>query len=725
MRGLDFGKYKGIIVSVALFILLDASVLVLNFYMSFEIADDAVGVNLAGRQRMLSQRMMKSLLDSRYSINDPNEFDRSIKELILTRNLFDSTLAAFDKGGRIKSADDSLVDLSPVESQKSIDSIKSAYQIWTPYLKAIDQVLAEATSGKPAATNAMLNQWLDEAIIFGQANNLPLLKLMNDLTVDQELVATSKAETLRWIQTVGITLAIINFFIIMFHFLAQLRRSDAIIDAAREETTNILTTVNEGLFLLDKDLVIGSQHSKELNFIFERDNISGLTFEALMNQLVTDKELKTATSFINLMFEKKVKEKLISDLNPLNQVEIHFRNQSGSYISKYLKFDFNKVIGTADTPLILVTVTDITRQTLLAKELEQEKSKSEDQLQILSSIIHTPAKTLEQFIQQAYTTFETVNSHLRKSEITQQAYRSKIDFIFNEIHRFKGESGALELNHFATLSHEFEDSLSELRDKPELVGQDFIRLTVKLEELIQYTQNVEELAQKVAGINHYQNQDTPSTTDTQQPSISWEHLPRMAAELADRQRKKVKLICTGLSEILLPENTYKLVNTICIQFIKNSITHGVETPFVRRLSKKPEEARIDVRLSRIEDNQIELTIMDNGRGIDTEQVKSKAVEKGLATEEEVSRWGKDKIFEMISRSGFSTAKVVTQDAGRGVGMNLIKEQIENIGGKLFYSTQPGRFCCFIVSLPLETSSTKMHTDDEDGISPEAHGACVA
>ena len=96
----DFGKYRGIIISIALFLLLDASVLLFNFYVSFEIADDAVGVNLAGRQRMLSQRMAKTLFVLDASRDDPIGFKTAFDELQLSKRLFDETLNAFNSGGR-------------------------------------------------------------------------------------------------------------------------------------------------------------------------------------------------------------------------------------------------------------------------------------------------------------------------------------------------------------------------------------------------------------------------------------------------------------------------------------------------------------------------------------------------------------------------------------------------------------------------------------------------
>ena len=87
---------------------------------------------------------------------------------------------------------------------------------------------------------------------YARANNVSLLNLMNSLTLELERVAGAKASQLRLIQAVAIVLAVVNFIIILWHFLGQLRRSDQALDAARKETQHILSTVNEGLFLLDK-----------------------------------------------------------------------------------------------------------------------------------------------------------------------------------------------------------------------------------------------------------------------------------------------------------------------------------------------------------------------------------------------------------------------------------------------------------------------------------------
>ncbi len=131
--GVRYGKYRGILMSVALFILLDASVMILNFYVSFEIADDAVGINLAGRQRMLSQRMAKTLYSLKSELPNSPEYLASVKELKNSESLFDETLTAFSQGGSTHSAGKNWVILPKVKSMDGQQFLTEAAEIWLPY----------------------------------------------------------------------------------------------------------------------------------------------------------------------------------------------------------------------------------------------------------------------------------------------------------------------------------------------------------------------------------------------------------------------------------------------------------------------------------------------------------------------------------------------------------------------------------------------------------------
>lgn len=692
--GHSMGKYRGILASIALFLLLDASVLMLNFYMSYQIADDAVGVNLAGRQRMLSQRMVKSLFELEHNLDVGAAIDAPRTELAQTVTLFDQTLTAFSQGGASTGASDEEVILQAVNAEAAQAALDEALIVWHPYRVRIEAVLAglerETFDIRPA---------LATAIAYARENNVALLTLMNDLTVELEQVAASKATRLRLIQTIGISLALINFLIILFHFLRQLRDSDRKIEAARQETTEILDTVQEGLFLLDRDLVIGNQHSKHLAEILGRTELAGQRFDAILTSLIGEADQDTATKFIGLLFEGRIKEKLVGDLNPLSEIRVFLPREKGLTESRYLSFNFSRVKVEGDLHHLLVTVRDITDRIRLAQELEASKARGEEQLGMLTGILHVNPALLESFITGTFETFNKVNQLLEQPAKDTRGLRAKIDNLFIEVHRFKGEAAALNLEIFEREAQAFEQEIAGLRQQDKLVGNDFLKLTVRLDRLIGYTHSIQQLAGKLATFGKVASHASVPVLPK-----SWQHLEDLAKKVASRQGKNVMLVTSGLTEQELPDDSRRLVSDLCIQFIRNAIAHGIETPDTRLESQKPETGRIDVRLVRLNDGKLELTVTDDGQGFDLDAIRERALASERWHPQEVEGWDSKRLTSLIFEPGFSTKNEADEDAGQGVGMDVVMRQVQSSRGRIRLSSRRGRYCRFEVTLPAPVAS---------------------
>lgn len=690
------GKYKSIVVSIALFLLLDASVLTLNFYISFKIADDAVGVNLAGRQRMLSQRTVKSLYELDSAPVGSEAYQLALQELTLSYTLFDRTLTAFDRGGLTRGADGNEVLLKLVESAEGRQAITDAKQLWAPYSAAIRAVINSADSGA-AQTN------LAQAISLAQANNVPLLGLMNQLTVDLEHVATSKATTLRYIQTAGISLAIINFLIIIFHFLSELRHNDRQLEAARQETEEILDTVSEGLFLMDDQHKIAGQHSASLPGMFGRESLSGTVFTELIKDLVKPKDLQTAERFIALLFRPDVKSNLIQDLNPLNEVELQIPDQNGGHRRCYLSFDFKRVLSDNEKN-VLVTVKDITQSILLAAELEQEKQRNEQQMEMLTGILHTNPEDLADFIAKSFAGFERINKILKDQSKTLGSLGRKLEKIFVEVHSFKGDASALGLENFADYGHQFEKRIKELQDMDAISGNDFLGLAVHLEGLIKYTEDIKGIADKLAQFADVASAGGDNKAPQPASSGKWQKLKELAELVSQREDKQVHVTLTGLSEHPFGQGVEALVNDLCVQFIRNAVVHSIEAKPQREEARKPSYGRIDVQLVELPSGELELSVTDDGQGIDYEKIRKRAVQTPAWSQAGVQQWDQKQLMKLIFEPGFSTADSVTTDAGQGVGMNVIKQRIVDAGGKLKIHNRTGAGCKFVVTLPKAAES---------------------
>ncbi|MCG8612453.1 MAG: ATP-binding protein [Pseudomonadales bacterium] len=702
MLKFDFGKYKGIIVSIALFLLLDASVLLLNFYISFEIAEDANDVNLAGRQRMLSQRMVKSLFDLDSALGTSADENRALTELQLTHDLFDTTLNAFIAGGSTMNAAKQEVMLSAVSSENGVQALKEAQLIWEPLHQKLQRVFKSFANG---VTDADLRVLLDDALNYSQANNLVLLRLMNDLTNELESVAASKATRLRMIQTVGISLAVLNFFIIMFHFLRQLRDSDRKIEAARQETVDILKTVNEGLFLVKSDLNIGSQYSERLLTILNRRDLRNESLESLLSNIVTEKDLKTALSFVGLLFNGKVKEKLIGDLNPLQEVEVNIANRDGGFETKYLSFDFARVTrrGTGESGTgaqeVLVTVTDVTARVRLERELEETKAHNEQQLEMLTSILHTDANLLGAFISQSFNRFQAINDNLRQPVKNNFSYRQKNDAIFREVHAFKGDASALGLNRFEELAHQFENELERLNGTHGLKGSDYLTLAVQLDRLMNDMEMIQQLITKLASFNSVTSIAPNLSPVVSGNKIPWVNLDDLVDKVSSRQAKKVMLVTSGLQEVAVSDDVRSVLNDVVVQLVRNAVCHGLEEPKQRLYNNKHPKGRIDVRLARLPNGSLELAVQDDGRGLDAETIRAKALSMGRWSREELESWDNKKLLSVMFQPGFSTAVSVSEDAGRGVGMDVVMQRINSLQGKISISHKPGHYCRFVVQIP--------------------------
>ena len=695
----NFGKYKTIVVSIALFLLLDASVLILNFYISFEISDDAVGVNLAGRQRMLSQRMVKSLLDIEYLKDQPDLSIKALTELDSTVNLFDKTLDAFENGGVTTDPSSNQVKISKVTDRKGREAIEKARKLWTPYEKTLTPLIQNIKENGGTFD-------LQEPIEYARSNNLLLLKYMNDLTVALENVASSKATTLRIIQTIGISLAILNFFIIMFHFLKQLRESDKKIDAARKETTEILGTVNEGLFLLDQDLKIGSQHSTQLIEMFNRKRFEGVSFEELLRDIVTSKTLETSKRFINLFYREDINSSLIKDLNPLSKVELSFVSEEGNYITKFFSFSFSRVYDIENKiTSILTTVVDITEKVYLEKELAHSQKASEQQLELLTDILNTDSNIVNSFLSRCFTEYKNINTHLKRTARTKESLLQNLDKTFTILHGIKGDAGALGLEGFTNIIHKIEDNIRSLQDLKELNGNDLLPLIVEFESLIRYTESIQHLTGKLKGFSkHNTNSPHEASNSNEKPGY---YLTDFCKRIAQDNNKSVQLVTSGMHETPIDDSLNDNITTIITQCIRNSIVHGIETPEERHKLGKPEQGRIDVNLATLENDILELSISDDGKGFDFDGIKNKAKKTGQWPEEVIDKWDKKKLVSVAFNNGFSTADELTNDAGRGMGMNVIREKIRDIDGKIFLSSRKNSYSKLIITMPYKINSQKV------------------
>lgn len=178
----------------------------------------------------------------------------------------------------------------------------------------------------------------------------------------------------------------------------------------------------------------------------------------------------------------------------------------------------------------------------------------------------------------------------------------------------------------------------------------------------------------------------------------WNKIPRVVVRLAQVCGKEVGVEMDG-HDTELDKTILEAIKDPLTHFIRNSVDHGIESPQERKEAGKPRRGKVLLKAVQ-EGGQVLLEVGDDGRGIDVARVRSKAVERGLLSQVDATRMTDQEALQLIFQAGFSTAETVTNVSGRGVGMDVVKTNIERVGGAVTVESVRGRGTKFSIKIPL-------------------------
>lgn len=178
----------------------------------------------------------------------------------------------------------------------------------------------------------------------------------------------------------------------------------------------------------------------------------------------------------------------------------------------------------------------------------------------------------------------------------------------------------------------------------------------------------------------------------------FQRFPRLVRDLSRRLNKPVDFIVRG-EETEIDRHTAEQLAEPLVHLLRNSLDHGIEPPAERRAAGKPERGRLTLTAHKVGD-QIVIEVADDGRGIDPQRVRRRALERGLAEAEYLDRLSDHEVLDFIFRPGFSTAEAVTELSGRGVGMDVVRHRVEQVGGQVTLDSTVGAGTRVRLALPV-------------------------
>jgi len=354
---------------------------------------------------------------------------------------------------------------------------------------------------------------------------------------------------------------------------------------------------------------------------------------------------------------------------------------------------------------------DVTEEKKLKNQIQEEHKENRMIITLLQN---------RNIFQYFYTQTKEELSRANKILLNKRLSKEEINELFRITHTIKGSAGGLNLYSLAEPTHEFENDLSECREKgvinnPDDISEKFKGLAIILEEinlkLIKTAGDVREDKRGIESweieklkdfINSDSKKDAISILNSlNNPSLYGYVVPKVKSlfEQARETVKKLVKLEINVEKRRIPLKVLKVLEVFLPHAIRNALDHGIEDKETRINNGKQIEGLVKV-LAETKDDLFIIKISDDGIGIDPESIADVAVENGLITETEKNKLSDEKKIELIFSQGLTSKKDISEISGRGVGLDAVKRWVEREGGNLRVHSESGKGSLFSVELPI-------------------------
>ena len=469
----------------------------------------------------------------------------------------------------------------------------------------------------------------------------------------------------------------------------RLETQNRVIEARNQENRKYLDNILEGLLLIGRDYRISDQYSRHLTELFGTETIAGVYFPDFVfpdpgSQAEERKELE---QFLHMLFENTATDiDMILSINPLANKRLTVR-KNGEAKEIVVDATFQRIYNEhGEVVNVMVIFEDKTEIVETQKKLEQERERSQSELEHIATLLQVGPEAFAEFQSDAETTLEQLAA-ARK----QQPGTEEVDRLLRDTHSIKGSARYLGFRRFGENAHAAEDILSDIRDGSRSWQDAAGLLDEKIEAMrgeLEHSKEIHNKFTRFAG---------PGGEGSGGVSLSGflEQLKKMTLEIAEELEKDVRVQVNPKVDSL--PYLQRLRNPL-IHLVRNSVDHGIEDVYQRLSADKPRQATISIEVDRSKEGY-KVIITDDGGGIDFEAVRERGVKKGLIDSEK--EYTEKQLLSLLFSPSFSTREETTELSGRGVGLDAVYDEVSRLGGHIAVATHKGRGTRFTITIPPE------------------------
>ncbi len=455
----------------------------------------------------------------------------------------------------------------------------------------------------------------------------------------------------------------------------------------------VFENVHQGIFLLDKDFKISKLYSKAMEGIFDTKKIAGENYANFMRPHIIPRDLEALEMFMRHLFNTDMDEDVVNQLNPVEQVKI-FTETEGIVNTKYIRVSFTRIERDGEIQSIMVTISDETESVLLQKHLEEAEEQKKRETEQVLSILKIDPSVLSGYLHNSKKILKGISARYESNK--DEDFTELLNYTFETVHNLKGNSMVIGLDLMKDKFHQIEDIITGLKGR-EIEGKDFLPILYEIDDAGKNLEDMSEMLNKVANIY----KKFPSEGQVVSNIMFVDSLEKGLENMSKEMDKPVELLFKNEKNVVVPENYVTPINDILIQLMRNSLAHGIEESNVRVSSDKMVKGNIIVSLDKNKDNEMIVSYCDDGKGLDLEKIKNRAIQREIISADEAENMEEGEIAGLIFSRGFSTSDKVDDFSGRGAGMGLVKTIIDENEGDFTINSSPGHFFEMNITLPLK------------------------